>query len=193
MDKLSEVLREVVESALAKGAALFDKTLDSSQAILSMSTTFILQIISTILLFILIKKFLWGKITNILETRKKSINESIELRAKAIEEANIINDESQKLIEYTKKDAKSIITSAENQAKIEAQSILDNALEEIEKTKAKEKVELDKLKQELYDGIKNEIIDVAFEIAKKVSFDTVDEKSQKIAIEKVANELNNGE
>ncbi len=133
-----------------------------------------IQLISTIILFLAVKFFLWKPITNILEKRR----EAIDLELKEAEDAknNSIQIEQELLQEKerAKAEVKALISQAEHDALVQKESIINDA-------KAEAKRRLDNLENELVQekanmeaDIKKEIVDIAFQAAEKIVAKEID-------------------
>lgn len=126
------------------------------QALGISSSAFIIQLITFIFVFLLLKKFAFTPIVRLLEERRKTIDDGVRMglkmeKAKAEHEAKIAQelrkarDEGDKVIAGAHKESREIIREAEKTAKRKADSLLSDAevrLKEEEK-RAKQKLEKD--------------------------------------------------
>lgn len=135
--------------------------------------TMITQLLSTLIIFLAVKKFLWKPVKNILQKRSDKMQESLDNAFVQNEEATKNLEASKKELDEAKQSSKEIIDAARveatnlknellSKAKIEAQNKLD---------KAEEKINL--AKKEAQDDLKQEMVDVAMSAVRKL----LDEKS----------------
>lgn len=135
-----------------------------------------IQLIATIILFIIVRKFLWKPITDFLEARRNMIDNELSKAKTASDnalalEAKLESDfansklEIQNLLAQAVKDGNVIKEEIVNQAKAEAARRLDNANKEIEFEIKKQQ-----------GNIKDEIISIAFLAAEKIVAKEVDKK-----------------
>lgn len=156
-------------------------------------TQILIQIISFLILFFVLKIFVWKKIMSFLEQRKEKIKnefENIENLKKEISsiketyEKNISNIEeiSFKKIQEGINEGNKIADDIKNKASIEAQKIIDKAKQDI-------KFEITKAKED----IKNQIIDLTILSTKELLEKEIDENEDKKIIEKFLEEIDKNE
>lgn len=144
----------------------------------------IIQLSSTIILFLVIRFLFWKPITKILEARKQAIDKELsdaeEAKKNAYEVENEVLDELAK----AKEQVKEMLQKAEKDAGMRAQSIIEAAQKEAALRRSNLEAELEQERKNMEDDIKKEIVDVAFEAAEKIVgrevnrdkyFDIVDE------------------
>ena len=133
-----------------------------------------IQLVSTIILFLAVRFFLWKPITKILEDRRDAIDKELKEAQEAKE--NSIQIEQELLVEREKAKAeiKALISKAEHDASVQREAIINDA-------KAEAKRRLDNLENELIQekanmeaDIKKEIVDIAFEAAEKIVAKEID-------------------
>ena len=168
MDKIIESISEFVNKCLGPlGAGGF--TPDTIR-------DFLIQIIATILLFIIVRIFLWKPITALLEARKEAIDKELveakTARENAVmieEKLNLEYDKSrlkiQELIAQAVKDGNSIKEEIVSDAKKEAEYRFNNATQEIEFEIKKQQT-----------AIKEQIVSIAFLAAEKIVSHEVDKE-----------------
>jgi len=129
---------------------------------------FFWQLLIFVGLILILKKFAWKPILDMLNEREKSIKESLESAQKAKDEFSKIKSDNEKILNEAKKerdfiisDAKKtgreIVEDAKNAAKIESEKLIENARESIIKEK-------DLVMKDL----KFQVIDLSVEIASKI-------------------------
>ncbi len=139
-------------------------------------TDFAIQLVATIILFLLVKFKLWKPITELLEKRKNNIDSKIVEAEEAEIKANQIKVQIEKDLADTQIKVKQMLADATKdsqvlkdqiieEAKLEAQKRLDNANQQISQDiKSKEQ------------EIKDLIINTAFEAASKIIEKEVDKE-----------------
>ena len=115
--------------------------------------TMLTQLLSTLIIFLAVKKFLWKPVKNILAKRSEKMQESLDNAFKQNTEATENLETSKKELDEAKKTSKEIIDAARVEAtnlkneiiasaKKEAQNKLDSAENKIEQRKNEVKDEL---------------------------------------------------
>lgn len=126
------------------------------------------QLVSTIILFIIVRIFFWKPITNILEKRREAMDHDLE-EARASKEAAF---ETQRKLEGELADAKfkirTMLDQAEKEANLKRDEILSKAKEDAQKRMENLEIELENEKKSMEAEIRKEIVDVAFEAAEKI-------------------------
>lgn len=133
-----------------------------------------IQLVSTIILFLAVRFFLWKPITKILEERRDAIDKELTEAQAAKENSIQIEQELLTEREKAKAEIKALISKAEHDANIQREAIINDA-------KAEAKRRLDNLENELIQekanmeaDIKKEIVDIAFEAAEKIVAKEID-------------------
>lgn len=130
--------------------------------------TFIAQICNLFIQILLIKKFLFKPIRNIIAKRKELADAEIKDATKAKEEAEAVKAEYEQNMKEAKDKASEILTSAQKTANAQSEEIIKNAEEQAVQIKAKAEKDINLEKRKAVNEIKDEIGGMAMEIAGKV-------------------------
>ena len=130
-------------------------------------TTIIATLLNTLILFLVLKHFLFDKVNKVIEDRKNDVKETYRQADEAKENAEKLEAEYTSRLEGAKEESAQIIQTARkaqqrsdeiiSEARTEAKGLVDNASREIEREK---KIAVNQ--------IKNEITDIAFSAAAAV-------------------------
>lgn len=125
-------------------------------------------LINLIVFFLLMKKFLFGRIAKVIEARRQLINsrfrEAEETSAKA---DKTLAEYENKLSEY-KAEGDKIIEGARDDAKLEYDKIIERAENDAEKIKSDARIQMKKEAESARKAAKEEIASLALEAAEKV-------------------------
>lgn len=156
--------------------------------LLTMSVT----LLSTFVLFMMMKKFLWPSVKNYLDKRADKMMEDIKTSNEA-KEAALKDRESAKeeLLKASEK-GQAIVEAAVKEAKDEKANILAQAKAEAmnEKKRAKEQIESER--QGMYEAMRKEMVDVALVAASKLLGTQDPESLDKQAVEAFVKDAQNG-
>lgn len=130
--------------------------------------TFIAQICNLLIQLLLIKKFLFKPIREILAKRQAKADAEIAEAAKAKEEANAIKSEYEQNMAEAKTKASELLASAQKTATVQSEQIIREANEQAVQIKTKAERDIEQEKRKAVNEIKNEIGSMAMEIAGKV-------------------------
>lgn len=142
--------------------------------------------INIIVLFLLLKKFLFKPIAGIMEKREQLIKTSLDNARDKENEALSLRGNYENEIKESKNKAEEIINEARKKAKIEYDRIIDEAKLETSRVYKTAEKNMELQRQKEMEEMQNSIVDLAVAIAKKASQESIDEeKSKKILLELV--------
>ena len=128
----------------------------------------IFTLINTLILFLVLKHFLFGRVNKVLEDRQNEVSNTYKNADKTLENANLMKSQYDELMAGAKEESAEIVQSAVKKAQTRSDEIMDNAKKEaqhiIEKANLETEREIKKAKVELQD----EISDMAMLIAEKI-------------------------
>lgn len=150
---------------------------------------FIFQLINTLIIYLVLKKFLFVPVTSMMEKRKKGIEDALlEAENKNIEADKYKNEYIAKL-ETAEEEGKSIINQAMKNADVQSDKIIKEAKEEANQLKEKASKDIEREKKKAVNEIKDEVSSIAILAASKVLKDEIDEKKNKTLISKFIEEV----
>lgn len=152
---------------------------------MQLNATIIGQSISFILFVIFCMKYIWPTIISAIEERQKKIFEGIKLSEKAKKDLDEAHKNGVIYIKKAKEEAKNIIEKAnKNKYKIIEQAKIDAEIER-KKIINQAYVEINIEKNQIYETIKNSIIDLVISVSEKVIEKNIDTETHKDFINKM--------
>lgn len=128
----------------------------------------LISLINLVLLFLLVKKFLFGPVKKIMEKRDNEINERY-ISAKEAEDAAFESKkEWEEKLSGASKDADNILKNATEQAKYRGDVLISEAKEKAESIIRMAQNEAELERKKATDGIKREIVEVSRKLAEKM-------------------------
>ena len=125
-------------------------------------------IVNLIVLYILMKKFVFGRVLNVIEARQQMINEE-KAGAKAVrEEADRLKKEYEENLRQADETSNRIVQEARNRAQGEYSRILDRAAADAEAMKASAQKSIAMEREKTLDELHAQIMDLAVEAAGKI-------------------------
>ncbi|WP_352404248.1 F0F1 ATP synthase subunit B [Sporanaerobacter acetigenes] len=163
--------------------------MDFDVRVLPQLSSMILQLIATVVLFFILRHFLYKPVSKFMNERKEGIQSDIDdaktLKSEAIElkseyefKINEAKTEGQKIIEDSRKRGEEIKQDIVNEARVEANSIMEKA-----------RVEIEREKEKALEEIKLQAGEMAILIASKVIDKNLDMNLQKDMIDKFVDEV----
>lgn len=156
-------------------------------------TTIIATLLNLLILFLILKHFLFKRVNLIIESRQKEIADSFEeadetkLRAKAAEleyneKLGSVKAESDEILRSSAKKAHEQGEKIISDAHAEAQEIIDRAHGEIEREKRR-----------AVNSVKNDITDIAFDVAEAIVGKNITREDDDRLIEAFIDEVGDGD
>lgn len=121
-----------------------------------------------LILMLLIKKFAWGSITEILKQREDKIANDLDSAEQARINAANLEQERQKKLLGSKSEAAEIIKQARENGDQTRQKVLKETNEEVSRLKNKAKQDIDLQQAEALAGVKEDVATLSLQIAKKI-------------------------
>lgn len=130
--------------------------------------TMIFAWVNLLLIYIALKKFLFGPITNMIESRQKEIDDMYTDAETAKTEAEGMRSEYEERMGEVQKESEELLRSAVRRAQLREEEIIRDAEAEAQRTldRATEQVELEK--KRAINEVKDEVAGMAIEIASAV-------------------------
>lgn len=167
LDNAVAQITSAVKTGLGPIAVLSDVEALQAQA-LDFAVDFGIQIVATVILFVVVLFFLWKPITKILEARREQIDKELEEAKTAKENAISIETNLNLEMEEAKAKIKLMLDNAEKEANLKKTTIINEAKEEAKRRLDNLEFELEEEKKSMEKEIRQEIVDIAFQAAEKI-------------------------
>ena len=146
--------------------------------------TFVFQIVNTFILFYFLRKFLFVPVTGMMESREKSIVDSLQDAERLSEEAENYKQQYYNMLQSAQDEGKELIEKARKNADEKSELMLKEAKEETIKLKQKAEEDIRKERKKAVNQIKDEISTLAILAASKILENEVDEARSKTLVSK---------
>lgn len=120
------------------------------------------------ILFIIIKKFLYGPVKKVLAKRENELNERYEAAEEAVQSAEENRTAWEAKIQNAQAEAEEILNSATANAKYRQEKIIEGAEERAEGIIRQAETEAELVRRNATEGIKREIVEVSGALAEKM-------------------------
>jgi F-type H+-transporting ATPase subunit b len=128
----------------------------------------IFTLINTLILFLIIKHFLFGRVNKILEERSKTVSDTYKNADEANEKAHELEKQYAELMAGAKEKSAQIISDATKKAQRHSDEIVMQAKSEASAIKAKADEDIERQRQRAVNQIRDEISDIAVAVAEKL-------------------------
>lgn len=142
----------------------------------------ITSLCNLLVLFLLLKHFLFKPIQNIIAKREAEIQKDYDEAHKANAEANELRAEYEAHMSKAKDEAEDIIKSATKRAQLNGEEIILDARNQAHRMMERADAEIKQEKKKAMNELKNEISGIAMDIASKVVEREIDEKDHEALI-----------
>ena len=150
---------------------------------------FILIAGSFLLLIFLVKKYAWGNISSVLDARAEKIANDIDGAEIARKKAEELASKREAELAGSRKEAKTIIENAKETAEKSKADILAEAKLEAGRLKDKANQEIAQNKAEALQSVKGEVADLTISLAGKIITQNLDSQAHKELIDQYIDQL----
>lgn len=140
-------------------------------------TDMIIQILATVVLVLIVKKFFWGRITEFLDQRKAIMASELSDAEKAHQEAVALKEKHDHELKEVREKSKEYYESAKLRGDEEKKRIIEEAKNEADIIVANGHKEVEYERQKAREALKKEVVSIASMMTEKVIGEKVDEKA----------------
>lgn len=152
-------------------------------------TTIVASICNVLILFFVIKHFLFDKVNAVLESRKTEVAKTYEDADSALNNAKQLESEYTEKLSAAKEESAEIVKNATRKAQSRSDEIIAEAKDEARGIVDKANADVEKEKKRAVNQIKDEISDMAISIASHVVSKEIDGKTHEKLIESFIDEI----
>ena len=156
-------------------------------------TTIVGTILNALILFLVIKHFLFDRVNAVLESRKTEVAKTYEDADTALTNAKQLESEYTEKLSAAKEESAEIVKNATKKAQARSEEIISEARDEAKGLLDKAEADIEKEKKRAVNQIKDEISDIALSIASSVVSKELDAKTHEQLIENFINEIGDAE
>ena len=149
---------------------------------------FVCVVINLLVLYVLMKKFVFGRVTKIIDARQAMIEEINAAADKTQQEAEALKKEYEKSLENANETSVQIVREAKDKARAEYNKILARAAVDAEAMKAGAQKAIATEREKQMDELHVQIMDLAVEAAGKIMADKASQETDKAIYDAFINE-----
>ena len=128
----------------------------------------VVQLCSTLVLFLLVKKFLWKSVQNFFNTREEKMQSDLAAGEKAKSEAIANLEKATEQLKTASTKSQEIVDAAVKEATDQKTAILAQATKEADAERKKAQAQIETERNAMYDSVKEEMVNVAMDAAGKL-------------------------
>lgn len=153
------------------------------------SWTFVFQIVNTLILYLVLKKFLFVPVTEFIQGRQDEIKSSYDDAEKTNEEAEKLKSEYEGKLDKVEEEKQEILIAAKKKADEQGSEIIKESKEQAAKLKEKAEQEIEIEKKKAINDVKDDISSMVIMAASKVLENEVDESRNKQLVDDFIKEV----
>lgn len=159
--------------------------INKHQDLLAINWNLIFSIITVLVLILILKRFFFEKVKKFMDERKANVEEQFQKAEEAENQAREKLDEYNEILAGAEKEKRVIIADAMENAKIQANSVLDEARKEAADIREKSRLQIEREKMAARKEIHNEVGDLAVQLAEKILESELDDDAQASVIDEI--------
>lgn len=159
--------------------------INKHQDLLTINWNLIFSIITVLVLILILKHFFFEKVKKFMDERKANVEEQFQKAEEAENQAREKLDEYNEILAGAEKEKRVIIADAMENAKLQANSVLDEARKEAADIREKSRLQIEREKIAARKEIHNEVGDLAVQLAEKILESELDEDAQASVIDEI--------
>ena len=142
-----------------------------------------IQLVATLIIFLIVRFLIWNKVTEILEARKKMVRDAIDKRDEALNEAKLALEDAKITKKNAEAEASRIVENAKKRGYNEAEQIISNASEKAKLSLSNANEEIERMNNENIASVKKQIVEVAYAMASKIVEKEIKEDKYDLKVE----------
>lgn len=154
--------------------------------------TALFTLINTVVLFLVLKKFLWGPVMKMIDDRQREIDDMYEQADKAQSEAKAMRQEYSEKLDQASQTSEKLVKEAVARGQSREEEIIRQANADADAIRKKASADIDRQKKQAINDAKNEISVIALAIAGKVVGRELTQDDQIQLVDRFIEELGDG-
>lgn len=159
--------------------------INKHQDLLTINWNLLFSIITVLVLILILKRFFFEKVKRFMDERKAQVEAQFQKADKAENQARKKLDEYNEILAGAEKEKRAIIAGAMESAKVQADSVLDEARKEAADIREKTRIQIEREKVAARKEIHNEASELAVQVAEKILENKLDADAQASVIDEI--------
>lgn len=145
--------------------------------------TTLYQLVVFIVLFLLLKRYAFGPLLNVMQTRQEQVENDLAQAEKSRKEAEKFLEEQRKEMDKVRREAQEILERSRHTAENQAQELLADAQQESERLLADAQKEIQREKEQALAQLRDQVGALSVMLASKIIEQELDESTQKTLVD----------
>lgn len=150
---------------------------------------FVFSIVAFVILYILLQKYAFGKLFDVMEKRRELVKQQLEEAAASRSQAQQFVDEQKQALSTARKEAYDIVEAAKQNSNRQTDEMLELAKNEALRLKSDAARDIESEKNKAIESLRNEVSSMSVAIASKILEKQVDAKDQSELVDQYLKEV----
>ena len=142
-----------------------------------------LQIVAFIILFLVLRRFLFGPLLNVIQEREKEIDDALESGEKARTELERIDYERERMLDDAREEGRQHVRAAVQEGEQARGRIVGEARQEAQKIRERARETVDLERREVALQLRREVVELALLAAQRAILTQLDEEKHRQAVD----------
>ena len=151
-------------------------------------STIVFTIINLLVLYLFLKKFLFGRVNAVLEQRENLIQEQVEAAEAGKTQAQALQDQYEQKLSGAREEAEKIVSDAKVRAQKAYDDQMAQAQAEAKRVQAEAEARIATQRQEMLRGVRQEVAQLAVLAASQVARKDLDRETDRAMVEEFLSE-----
>jgi F-type H+-transporting ATPase subunit b len=147
------------------------------------------QFIGFMVLFLLLKKFLFGRVMDLIQSRTDEIRGAFDANEKTRDEVASLKLQYEQRLQEARKEAEAIIQSATQRAEKAGQEVIEKTRQEAAQIRDRGIADIEQEKKRVITEIRHDVVSLSVDIARKIIDKAVDVKEAEKLSDDVINKI----
>lgn len=147
------------------------------------------QFIGFMVLFLLLKKFLFGRVLDLIQSRTDEIRGAFDANEKTRDEVASLKSQYEQRLWEARTEAEAIVDSATQRAEKAGQEVIDKTRQETARIRDRGLAEIEQEKKRVINEIRRDVVSLSVDIARKIIDKAVDEKEAEKLMDEAINKI----
>ena len=151
--------------------------------------TLLVQAVTFLVLFLLLRRFLFGPVRSILAARAEEVKGKLDAAEKARSDADLHAAELHERLKHIREEARAEVEAAQHEGRAAAARILEQAQQQAAEFMQRAKEQLEHERRAAAMELRQQVVDLAVLAASRALREALDEQAQRRAVDRFLSEL----
>jgi len=146
-------------------------------------------VVTFVILFLLLKKFVWGPVLDAVERREQSLKDLFDNAEKNRKEAQELFDRYQEQLRQARIEVNKMLEDSKSRAFRTSEEVIQRARREADDLIQRAKSEIDRERQKAVDGIRDQVVKISLKAAERIIKKMINERDHRELIQQAISDI----